>query len=326
MPQTTIRVSSPTEDLLNVLKRYSGDKLTRPEDLAVLLEAASQHKALGTLEELSFHAKFVASAGGSLRRVGATDPNTARLSSELQTEIATVARLVRLLLVHSPLPVQERFASAYCAATPESLENLFALCYDLSWYKNWLIDHPEGVDAIAAHRAHRFTLWRFALCVIVTGAILWLGSTAVRAVIANELLIPGTIQFNDRTPPVVEHQLYRVLAESAILMISGYVLVLAGSVVFLWTSPFLLREHGWLLMSALLLYLFVPVEAYVMYLDVRMVIMVLFADTGVAAVRELFLARVGALAGVPLVALLCYYTIIVLAIFQPFRRNAPQPA
>jgi hypothetical protein len=319
-----MRVSSPTDVLLGLLKRYSGDKLTRPEDLAVLLEAASQHKALGTLEELSFHAKFVASAGGSLRRVGATDPNVARLSSELQSETAAVTRLVRLLLAHSPLPVQEHFTSSYFAATPEALENLFALCYDLSWYKNWLIDHPEGVDAIAAQGSRRFTLWRLALCVIVTGAILWLGATAVRAVVANDLLIPGTMQFDDRTPPVAERQLYRVLAESAILMISGYVLVLVGSVVFLLTSPFLLREHGWLLMSALLLYLFVPVEAYVMSLDVRMVIMVFFSDAGTPAVRELFLARVGALAGVPFVALFCYCTIIALAIFQPFRRNALQ--
>jgi hypothetical protein len=40
--------------------------------------------------------------------------------------------------------------------------------------------------------------------------------------------------------------------------------------------------------------------------------------------RELFLARLGALSGVPLIATLCYYTIIVLVVFQPMkRRQAP---
>lgn len=318
-----MRLSSPAEDLFGSLKRYSGDKLTRPEDLALLLEAASQHKALDTLEELSFHAKFVTNASGTLQRIGTTDANAARLSTELQTEIATVTRLVRLLLAHSPLFIQERFASSYFATTPEALQNFLSLCYDLSWYKNWLIDHPDGSQSAtpAVQRSSGWALWRFALFMIILGAIFWLGSLIVRAFIANDLLIPGTMQFNEQTPPAAERHLYRVLAGSAILMVGGYMLVLFAGMVFLRTSPLRLREHGWLLMSALLLYLFVPVEVYAMSLDVRMIYLEFFSGADLPAFRELFLARVGALAGAPFVAALCYFTVIALAVFQPFRRN-----
>ena len=313
-----MRLSSPAEDLFGLLKRYSGDKLTRPEDLALLLEAASQHTALDTLEELSFHAKFVASAGGSLRRVGATDPNTARLSSELQTEIATVTRLVRLLLVHSPLPVQERFASTYGAATPESLENLFALCYDLSWYKNWLLEtSPNRVL-----KKQSSAVWRGALIVLVIGTILWLGSVNARAVLANELLVRGTLTLNAAISPEVERQIYREWSGLGIVMIIGYVLVLAAGMVFLIRSPFRLRDHGWLMMSAILLFLFVPVEVYVMVLDVRMILLAFAYGGTLPAFRELFIARLSALGGAPLVAVLCYYTIIALAVVQPFRRQS----
>lgn len=322
-----MRLSSPAEDLFGLLKRYSGDKLTRPEDLALLLEAASQHKALDTLEELSFHAKFVANASGALQRVGPTETNAARLSAELQTEIANVTRLIRLLLAHSPLFIQERFAATYFATTPGALQNFFALCYDLSWYKNWLIDHPDGAPPTTqvATRPSGSVIWRVALCMIIFGAILWLGSLTVRAFVANDLLVPGTMQFNEQTPPAAERHLYRVLAGSAVLMVGGYVLVLLSSIVFLRTSPFRLREHGWLLTSALLLYLFVPVEVYAMSLDVRMIVLEFFSGADVSTFRELFLARVGALAGAPFVATLCYFTIIALAVFQPFRRNT-QPA
>jgi hypothetical protein len=73
------------------------------------------------------------------------------------------------------------------------------------------------------------------------------------------------------------------------------------------------------MMSAILLYLFVPVEAYAMSIDVRMILAELFTGADPAMLRELFQARVGALAGAPFVALLCYYTIVVLAVFQPLR-------
>jgi len=320
-----MRLSSPAEDLLSLLKRYSGDKLTRPEDLALLLEAASQHKALDTLEELSFHAKFVANASGALQRIGTADANATRLSAELQAEIATVTRLIRLLLAHSPLFIQERFASSYFATTPEALQSFLALCYDLSWYKNWLIDHPDGSPSATPVTQHSpgFALWRVALFMLIIGAIAWLGSFILRAFIANDLLIPGTMQFNELTPPAAERHLYSVLAGSAVLMVGGYLLVLLSSIMFLRTSPLRLREHGWLLMSALLLYLFVPVEVYAMSLDVRMIYLEFFTGADLLTFREVFLARVGALAGAPFVAALCYCTVIALTVFQPFRRNTP---
>jgi hypothetical protein len=318
-------VSASTEELLEALQRYSGDKLTRTEDLALLLEAASQHKSLDTLEELSFHAKFVANASRTLQRVGSAEVNAGALTAEFQSEIAQVTRLARLLLAQSPAFIQERFASAYFASTTASLQNLLALCYDLGWYKNWQIDHPAGMQTPAAtvpRRSH-VTLWRVALFVLIVGAVIWLGTWVARASIGNDLLVPGTMQFDEQTPPVAERHLYRVLAGSGILMVGGYVLVLISSVVFLRTSPYRLRENGWLMMSALLLYVFVPVEVYVMSLDVRMIYLEFFAGADPAAFRELFLARVGALAGAPFVAMLCYCTIIALAVFQPFRRNAP---
>jgi hypothetical protein len=37
--------------------------------------------------------------------------------------------------------------------------------------------------------------------------------------------------------------------------------------------------------------------------------------------RKLLIHRLAALSGVPLIALLCYYTAVVMAVFRPFRRR-----
>jgi hypothetical protein len=326
VPQPFTRLSSPAEDLLHVLKQYSGDKLTCTEDLAILLEAAMQHNDLGTLEELSFHAKFVANASKALQRPGTSEINAARLSEEVQSEISTVMRLARILLTHSPVGVQDHFSSEYFTATPAALHRLFALCYDLSWYKNWLIDNPGVTPAVPVHpqREKRFTIWRCALSVMLVGSVFWLGGFVIRATIADDLLIPGTMQFDNAIPPAVERHLYRVLAGTAIPMVGGYLVVLISSVIFLRTSPLRIREHGWLMMSALLLYMFIPVEVFAMRYDVRMIIMEFFSGGDLETLREIFLARVGALAGTPFIAMLCYFTIFVLAVFQPFRRTTQQ--
>ena len=72
----------------------------------------------------------------------------------------------------------------------------------------------------------------------------------------------------------------------------------------------------------LLLYLFVPVECYAFYLDARLAYLRLFTDPQLPVLRELFLARTGALAGAPLIGLLCAYTVILLAVFRPLQRSS----
>jgi hypothetical protein len=63
-----------------------------------------------------------------------------------------------------------------------------------------------------------------------------------------------------------------------------------------------------------------------MVLDVRMVLLEFFGNGQLSQFRELFLARMQALAGAPLIAQLCYYTIIILAVVQPFRKQPGAPA
>ncbi len=166
-------------------------------------------------------------------------------------------------------------------------------------------------------------VFRLALVVLLMATIVWFGASIMRIMLWSELLKPGTLQFEDYIAPEAEREIYRLLSMASAYAIGGYVIVIMSSVVVLATSPLRPKDHGWLMLSAILLFLFVPVEVYTAYLDLKMIYMEFYTAEARASFRELFLARVGALAGTPFIAQLCYITIIVVVVFQPFRKRFP---
>lgn len=302
-------------DVLRALEELSGGKLTRHQDTEALIAQAQRTHREDILADLSFHAKFVAGTYRTLQRIGPEAEGAAGLSTEIQRALEKVKSLTGTLMQEGPEADRVRFESTYFALTTEAMQNLLALCSDLAWYKNWLLDtKPRGT-------ARSSVMWRLALIVIAAGALLWLGSVHARALLANDLLEPGTLTLRTAVSPVAERFIYHQLSVQALVMIPGYLLVLMGSIVFLARSPYRLKEHGWLMTSAILLFLFVPVEVFTMVLDVRMVLIEFFGSAQLPEFRELFMARMQALAGAPLIAHLCYYTIIVLVVMRPFRKQ-----
>lgn len=168
--------------------------------------------------------------------------------------------------------------------------------------------------------SHPFPAWRVALFLLVVAAITWLGATNIRAIISLVLLKPGTLEFEALFAPEAEREVFRLISITSIIIIFSYALALISSIVFLATTPLKMKEHGWLMMSAILFYLFVPVECFTMYLEGKMIYLEFFTTAENEVFRELLVARIGALAGAPFIAQLCYYTILALAIFQPFKR------
>ncbi len=164
------------------------------------------------------------------------------------------------------------------------------------------------------------SLWRIALFVFIVFSIVWLGAVNVRALIGNDILKTGTVEFEDYIDPSAEREVFRLVSIASIAILIGYAGTLLGSIVFLVASPFKFKEHGWLMMSAILFYMFVAVEIYTLHLDWKMVYLEFFTTADNTMFRTLFRARIMALQGVPLIAQLCYYTIIGLAVFQPMKK------
>ena len=170
------------------------------------------------------------------------------------------------------------------------------------------------------------TGWRIALTVFLFAALVWLGATGARAMIGNQLLSPGTLSFDEYLAPEAQRELFRLLSITSVVIILSYVTALLSAMVFLRFSPFKLKEHGWLMLSAILLFAFVPVEAYTLYLDAQMAYEEFFTTSDNQVFCDLFTKRVTTLAGAPVIAFLCYCTISPLAVFRPFRRTPGEAA
>jgi hypothetical protein len=157
----------------------------------------------------------------------------------------------------------------------------------------------------------------FILCV---AAICWLGGINVRALVGGSLLEIGTLDFRPNIHPYIERTVFSLVAQSSLIVDGAYIVVWITGIFFLRTSRLRLKEHGWLMISAILFYLFTPVEIYTMVLDAQIWHLDFIGSNDLVEFRKLFIHRLAALSGVPIIALLCYYTCIGLIIFKPLQR------
>jgi hypothetical protein len=160
---------------------------------------------------------------------------------------------------------------------------------------------------------------RISLAVLCVAGICWLGGVNVRAVIGFDLLQIGTLDFKPNVHPYVERTVFSLIAQSSLVVDIAYAVVWVSGLVFLKTTGLRLKDNGWLLMSAILFYLFTPVEVYTMVLDAKMWLLDHVGSNDLVEFRKLFIHRLAALAGVPMIALLSYYSIVCLAVFKPMK-------
>lgn len=159
---------------------------------------------------------------------------------------------------------------------------------------------------------------------LVVSAVIWLGAINVRFFIGNQLLNYDEFNFRTSIPPDEENQIFKMISDSSVMIMIFYVIVLISAIVFMKTCKINLRENPWLLMSAILFFVFVPVEIYTSYIDLKFVLLFDKRPANHDKLLELFGERIGFLRGVPWIAVMSYYTIIWLAVFRPLKKTAEE--
>jgi hypothetical protein len=172
------------------------------------------------------------------------------------------------------------------------------------------------------------------LTLLAVASILWLGGFALRTIIGNEFFVPATLEYEPGISLDQERTLFQLIFNSTIVVMSSYALVLISAIVVLRLIPLRFKDNGWLLMASLLFFLFVPVEIFTGYLDLKF--MSLWMTTkdilnlqGLQAyeehstlMRETLSHRIGALGGLPVIATLSYFAAICVIIWQPLKKRA----
>ena len=132
--------SQNTTTLLLQLEVLSIKKLVHKNEVGMLIELAHQHHKLQTLDDLSFFAKFAHKTFGIMKRIGKDADGYDKLSKEFGESVEKSKNMLNELLAFASDDERKKFSSLFLVVSPSSVENLLTLFYDLSWYKNYLID------------------------------------------------------------------------------------------------------------------------------------------------------------------------------------------
>ncbi|MCC6866996.1 MAG: hypothetical protein IT280_12650 [Ignavibacteria bacterium] len=162
---------------------------------------------------------------------------------------------------------------------------------------------------------------KIALMLLVVSAVFWLGGINIRTLIGNELLDYDQFDFRVSIPPDRENTIFQMLSNASLVVVISYAIVLISAIWYISTTKLKMRENGWLLMSAILFFMFVPVEIYTNFLDIKFMLLFFQGPPNHDELLKVFGERLGAFRGVPVIAVLCYYTIIPIVIFKPLSKN-----
>ena len=170
---------------------------------------------------------------------------------------------------------------------------------------------------------------RVALFIMIVGGIFYLGGSAARAIIGNDLVELGTLKFRRDIPFDAEKEIYNLLARTSLLIVFGYLLALIGFISFLFKTRIRMKSHPNIMIAVILFAVFIPVEFYTSYLDLRFFVsfvdfqlqLFLGADPGPLRdeMRKLFVERVSGLGGLSVIAILSYYSAIGALVFRPIK-------
>lgn len=163
---------------------------------------------------------------------------------------------------------------------------------------------------------------KVSLFILIVFAIFWLGGIIVRFFIGNQLLNYDEFNFRTSIPPDEENQIFKMISDASLMILIAYPIVLASAIVFLKSCKINLRENPWLLMSAILFFVFVPVELYTSFIDLKFMLLFNKRPANHDRLLELFGERIGFLRGVPWIAVMSYFTIIWLAVFKPLQKSS----
>lgn len=162
---------------------------------------------------------------------------------------------------------------------------------------------------------------RFWLLLLIIASIFWLGGINIRVVIGNELLSFDEFSFRLNVPPDEERAIFKLLSYSSVVVAIGYIITFISAIFFLKYYKTNLRQNVWLLICALLFFVFSPVEFYNIFLDYKFYKLFLENPADRDKLLLIFGERVGLLKGVPWIAILSYYTAIAIAVFQPLKKT-----
>jgi len=97
-----------------------------------------------------------------------------------------------------------------------------------------------------------------------------------------------------------------------------YIVMIISFTFFLIFTKMKLKEHGWLLIISLIIYLTLPFESILLMIDYKLIVLFLNEQFGPEEILKLVIERMSKLNSFPIILILSYLTIPFFLVFKPF--------
>ena len=137
-------IHQETKEYICAVEKFVHRKFQFKSEIEALIELDRVGAMRQVLEDVLFYAKFLSNAQAILNRTGANDDNIKKLKAEFEKKLEEISELLRRLLNGSPEDFKGKFDSRFFPLTPDCMNNLLSLLYELSWIKNYQLDNENA--------------------------------------------------------------------------------------------------------------------------------------------------------------------------------------
>ena len=158
----------------------------------------------------------------------------------------------------------------------------------------------------------------FAFIAVVSSA-LWLGSYVVRLILSYNLFLENDFVLKEFVSQENLQAVLLSLAPTIILSSVLYFVFITGFTLFLFTSRIRLKRNGWLFIIAVIIYLTLPFEIYlIVKIDYKLIMAFSSGIDDANSFLSLMIDRFKVLGSFPIILIWCYITIPYFLLFRPF--------
>ncbi len=152
-----------------------------------------------------------------------------------------------------------------------------------------------------------------------TSGLLWLGSYITRLTVAYQLFQGNYFNLKSYITNLNLSGILTALNGEILLEVSLYILFIITFLIFLISSKISLKQNGWLFIITLIVFVTFPFELYLITIDYKILTEVYSAGFNANQVLNLYIERFKVLGSFPIIEVLCYFAVIFLILFKPFK-------
>jgi hypothetical protein len=152
----------------------------------------------------------------------------------------------------------------------------------------------------------------------LTAGSVWFGAYIARLLITYQMFEETEFVLKNYVTDTNLSAIFQTIFPLVNLTFYSYIVMIIAFTLFLILSRIKLKENGWLLIIALIVYLTFPMEVLLLIVDYKMIVLFLNEQFSSEQLLQLTIERMSNLSSFPIILVLSYLTIPFFLVFKPF--------